>query len=149
MLNAYQQHCISNIHFASIVIHTVVLRCSAAGNVRIKVEAITGTGTPAAVVSACTPALTLPIEPHGGKVTCTISKATTQDDYEAASMAIAAEATGVDAWGQVEGMAGVTSGVVTASRGVALVQKPAMYTGISSSLTSAAQAGTVCVTLCN
>jgi hypothetical protein len=117
----------------------------AAGNVRIKVEAITGTGTPASVVSACAPALTIPIEPHGGRVTCTIAQQTTQDDYEAASMAIAAQATGVDAWGQVKAIAGVAAGVVAASRPVTLLQKPAMYTGISSSLTSAAQAGTVCI----
>jgi hypothetical protein len=112
-----------------------------AGNVRIKVEAITGTGTPAATVTACSPALTSEIQPHGGKVTCTIAKQTTQPDYEAASMSIAAEATGVDAWGQVEAIAGVTAGVVSATRTVTLVQQPAMLTGITSSLTSAAQAG--------
>jgi hypothetical protein len=111
--------------------------------VRIKVETITGTGTPAAVVSACAPALTSPIEPHGGKVTCTIAQQTTQANYEAASMTIAAEATGVDAWGQVEAMVGVTASVVTASRPVTLEQKPAMHTGITSTLTSAAQAGEV------
>lgn len=115
---------------------------TAAGNVRIKVEAITGLGAPAALVTACLPALTSEIQPHGGKVTCTITQQTTQADYEAASVTLAADASGVDAWGQVEAMAGVSgAGGVSASRTVALLQEPAMRTGITSSLTSAAQAG--------
>jgi hypothetical protein len=115
------------------------------GNVHIKVDAITGLGTPAAVVTGCSPALTSEIQPHGGKVTCTIAKQTTQADFEAASMTIEAQATGVDAWGQVEAMAGVMAGVVSAVRTVTLVQEPAMHTGITSSLTSATQAGEVLV----
>lgn len=106
---------------------------------RIKVEAIAGLST--AVVTSCSPALTEAIPPHGGKVICTIAKATTQADYEAASMTIEAEATGVDAWGQNETMAGVTTGAISATRTVTLLQEPAMHTGITSSLAIAAQAG--------
>lgn len=115
-----------------------------AGNVRIKVGSIDGVGT--ALVTPCSPALTDPIVP-GGKVTCTISQETTQGDYQAGQMTIAAQATGVDAFGQQE-LPGTVSPVAPADRLVDLVQAPSMKTGIAYKLVNKDNAGKLMVVCC-
>lgn len=94
---------------------------------RIEVGSIDGVGT--AFVEDCLPVLTDPIAP-GGKVTCTISQHTSQDDYQAGQMTITAQATDVDAYGQQE-LPEAVSPYAGANRLVDLVKAPSMRTGIA------------------
>jgi hypothetical protein len=70
------------------------------GNVRVAIGAISGSsGT---TLGSCTPALSgapAAVLEVNGQVTCTITKATNQADYEAGFTALDVQVTGVDAYG--------------------------------------------------
>ena len=98
------------------------------GNVRVAITGIQGVSGTAIVTCSppvsASPATVLEV---GGNITCTISKLTSQPDYEASSTALGVTVTGVKANGvndTIDGMA------ITASSEKALLQEPDYLVGI-------------------
>lgn len=99
------------------------------GNVRVDVASIAGAAE--VTVSGCTGPFLL--DQAGGTaptVTCSLSVVTAQPDFEAATIAFEATASGVVAKGTNAVIAGVTSEAISAQGAQALVKEPGFNLGI-------------------
>lgn len=98
------------------------------GNVRVAITGIQGVSGTAIITCSppvsASPATVLEV---GGNITCTISKLTSQLDYEASSTALGVTVTGVDAYGVNDTIDGVA---ITASSEKTLLQEPDYLVGI-------------------